>query len=735
MALHIDFETRSPVDLKKAGAYRYAEHPHTGIWCMAWALNESERRLWLEGQPVPEAIVSWVRRGGMVVAHNAPFERTIWNTVLRRIHPDLPLLTIAQMDCTMARCASVAIPGGLGDAAHILGTTNRKDDDGRANMLVLAKPVPRSPPDNPQWNLDAARHQKLRDYCLQDVATEAEIAGRVPELSARERRVWELDQRINDRGVRVDVPTVRRALAVVAEASTQIGHDLATATGGIVTAPTQVQRLVGWLKERELPATSLGKEHFPGLRRAAVEACDPAAVWALDLRRQGAKSSTAKLKTMLECVCADDRARGLLAYHGASTGRWAGRLIQPQNLYRTDPDEDGDSIVTAIAVLQSGDAPAQQARAIEALTGTRPMEMIAKCLRSMFIAAPGKRFIGCDLSNIEGRLAAWAAGEHWKVQAFRDYDEGRGPDLYRVAYARSFGVADPSTVSGSRRQVGKVTELSLQYQGSVGAWLKMAANYGVRAADVVPIVHGAVSALAWAEALERYRTAANRYGLDADEWAAVSIIVKGWREAHPAIVGSWWELQDAAVAAVGSPGAVVPAMGGRVRYLFARDFLWCGLPSGRVIAYARPVLKQSNDQYVQMVDGTRVLISDLKEHELEEALSEGAEVLQARGRRRVDYEGFEGEKKRWATMSLYGGMQFNHIIQGTARDVLVEGMFDLEERGYPLVLTVHDENLAELPFGQGSAQEMAAIMSRVPSWVDGDLPLAAKAWEDVRYAK
>jgi len=352
----------------------------------------------------------------------------------------------------------------------------------------------------------------------------------------------------------------------------------------------------------------------------------------------------------------------------------------------------------------------------------------------MFIATPGTRFVGGDLSNIEGRVAAWITGEQWKVDAFRAYDEKRGPDLYRVAYARSFGVADPATVTGQRRQVGKVTELSLQYQGSVGAWIKMAANYGVAPVDVVDVVRLAVPEAAWLAMVLAYPHAQDKHGLPQNEWAAIKLIVKGWRDAHGNMVQGWWDLQDAAIEAVANPGAVVPVLDGKVRYVFVRGFLWCSLPSGRVLAYFNPRVVTADTSYIEMPGGARVKLDDLREGEQEQMLEDGG-LLVHQSRRRVDYEGYEGEKKRWATMNLYGGMQFNHIVQGTARDIMVDGMLEADKRGYPLVLTVHDELLAECPSGFGGADELADIMSTVPAWVVGDLPLAAKSWEDVRYAK
>ena len=735
--LHLDFEGGSAADLRSCGLHRYAEDPSTRLWCLAWAFDDGEQGVWKPGEYFPQRVLDHAENGGRVVAHNAPFERTIWNQVLTRElrgRVFVPPMRIEQMDDTMARCATLAIPARLEDAGHVLGIKQQKDKTGHANMLVLAKPKKIHPDGRIEWNDTPERLAMQYAYCAQDVAAETEIDRTVPPLSARERQVWELDQRINDRGIMLDIDTIKAAGKVVAAEKQRLDAELAEATGGAVAAVTQAIRMRDWIAARGVPCTGLGKDVMAKLLRDA--AGDPAVLKALAIRKEGAKSSTAKLGAMLACVCKDGRARGLLAYHGAHTGRWAGRLIQPQNLYRTDPDEDGDDIHQAIAVLQGAMTPERKALAIKLLTGSSAMVMIAKCLRSMFIAPPGRRFVGGDLSNIEGRVAAWITGEHWKVEAFRAYDEKRGPDLYRVAYARSFGVDDPADVTGVQRQVGKVQELSLQYQGSIGAFLKMLANNpkAPPPAELAAAVREAVGANRWAHMAGGYKAASDKHGLPQDEWAAIKLIVAGWREAHPNLVQGWWDLQDAAIEAVASPGAVVPVLDGKVRYVSSRGFLWCSLPSGRVLAYFQPRVVTADTSYIEMPDGVRLKLDDLREGEREAALEEGGHLVR-QTRRRVDYEGYEGERKRWATMNLYGGMQFNHIVQGTARDIMVDGMLEADRRGYPLVLTVHDELLAECPDGFGSADELASIMGTVPAWVVGDLPLAAKAWEDKRYAK
>ena len=435
---------------------------------------------------------------------------------------------------------------------------------------------------------------------------------------------------------------------------------------------------------------------------------DAAAQEAIELRSSAAKSSTAKFKKMLDTVQADGRARGLLNYHGASPGRWAGRLWQPQNLPRVDPDRDLPDVMRTLELLNTSKGKTDLIDSIELVTG-KPMDTLSKCLRAMLIAGPGKKFVGGDFSNIEGRINAWVAGEKWKLDAFRQYDQGTGHDLYLVGAGRLLGV-EPTDVSKAQRQsLGKVPELALGYQGSVGAFITMAAVYGIKPAEVAAIAKAATHENDWIATHSKYADA-NSYGLDVDVWTGIKSVVNAWRAAHPNIVQGWWDLQDAAIEAVSAPGLIVPVYGGKVKYLAKNGFLFCALPSGRVIAYASP--------RVAMV---------------EQDFGTGPQK-----RNQVQYEGVDSKTRRWGKQALYGGKQCENIVQAIARDVMVESMFRAEDDNYPLVLTVHDELLSEVddvqPPVQNDAANLKHIMEILPDWAEG-LPVAASTWEDQRYVK
>jgi DNA polymerase len=695
----VDFETRSIVDLKKSGVYRYAEHPTTGVWCFSWALESGPYGRWHPDDEDPIELLAHIEAGGRVVAHGAAFERTIWNWVIRdRYRPYWPELKIEQQDCTMARGLALALPADLDRLAKVLKTPVQKDKEGHALMMRMCKPRRIDPDGSIVWWEEPEKIRRLGAYCDQDVATEGFIDRSIPALSEEERRVWELDQTINDRGVAVDIASIDRALAVVTEALKRADDRMWWLTDGAVKKCSEVQKLVAWIASRGIPCVSVAKGEIEEIVLSSSVMGDEFVEEAIRLRRASAKTSTAKFKAMLNSVCSDGRVRGSLAYHGASTGRWAGRLMQPQNFLRVDPDDLPD-VYYVLELLASARSPRETADAIELLVGP-VLESLARCMRAMLVAAPGKKFVSGDFSNIEGRAAAWIADEHWKLDAFRAFDRGEGHDLYKLSYARSFGLPIES-VGKPERQIGKVQELALGFQGSVGAYINMAANYFIKPAEIAAVAKKAVPGDEWHRIAATYSDDMSR-GLDQETWTGVKAVVNAWRDAHPHIVQAWWDLQDAAVAAVGSPGLKVPVLNNRVIYLAANGFLYCRLPSGRVISYAVPRLIET-----EMNEIVRI---------------------------QVEFEAIDSYTKRWMPHVLYGGMQFNNVVQGLARDKLTASMFRIEAAGYPIVLTVHDENLSEVDEAFGSAEEYRALMAQEDDWC-ADLPVAVTAWEDHRYVK
>ena len=329
---------------------------------------------------------------------------------------------------------------------------------------------------------------------------------------------------------------------------------------------------------------------------------------------------------------------------------------------------------------------------------TTVMELVSNAIRGVIVAPAGKKLVVADLSNIEGRMLAWLAGENWKLQAFRDFDQGTGHDLYKLAYAKAFGV-DAGSVDKEQRQVGKVMELALGYQGGVGAFLTFAAAYsidleamGAKAIDGIPpaTLADARDFLAW----QREKKGGSQHGLTDTAWLVCESFKRLWRDAHPAISSWWSELEQACVRAVRMPGETIACRRHKIR----RDGSWLrvSLPSGRCLCYPLPKVDE---------DG------------------------------KLSYMGIDQFTKKWQRLSTYGGKLAENLTQGAARDVLAHGMTLAEQSGYAVVLSIHDELLCEVPnTGDFTVSGLSALMATPPEWAEG-LPLAAAGFEGLRYRK
>lgn len=735
LAVHLDFETGSRTDLRTAGMYRYAEDPTTRVWCFSYQFFKDGKALnpvqhWTPGMPDPVELLTHVEAGGRVVVHNAAFERTIWNLVLvPRYAPHWPRLFIWQQDCTMARAAAIAHPQKLENLGKILGLRAQKDMVGSALMQKMCKPRRVNPDGTLEWWDSEADIKRLVEYCDQDVCTEAEADLKVPPLTAGERQVWMFDQVINDRGVPIDVHAASRCAELVEYAKKQADSVMRTLTNRTVPKCSNDGKLIEWVKSRGLECTTVKKAVQDDIIFMAELNNDSLVRNVMELRRASKKTSTAKYKAMLKCVCADGRIRGMLNYHGASTGRWAGRLVQPQNLPRLDFEQEGHIITWLHELLRDDKLSIQDVyELISAVHGPiAPLVILSRALRSMIKAPPGKKLVGADFSNIEGRMNAWFAGETWKLQAFTDYDtvlpgefdkKGKpkrvGPDLYVLAASGILGKPLDAVSGFERQSVGKVSELALGFQGSVGAFISMGDNYGITPYDISGYIHKSADPSQWDHTAAVYAEKGTvRHGLQEKEWTAVKIVVDNWRKKNPAIVQMWWDLQDAAIAAVSAPGQIIAVCGGKVSYYCDGAYLWTVLPGGRMLCYAEPTVVTEKVERIKP-DGTKYTTL----------------------RNKVMFWGEDGETKQWVQSSLYGGLQCENIVQAAARDVMCDRLFAAEKAGFKVILTVHDEGLTEVDkySEYHTDKTLQAIMSVVPKDFQG-LPLTAAAWEDERYVK
>lgn len=664
--LTIDFETRSAAPLKKCGAAAYAQHPSTEVICLALKWRDQEPVIWYSpafrfpecpewaGLPLigcPE-VVRMMEQADLIEAHNAQFEFFIWKYVMPRY--GFAMFDASKLRCSAAKAAALGLPRDLAGACAVSGVPQQKDLEGARLMMRLCKP---RKPHKEEMLRDADRAKKLywygtpeefaREgrYCLQDVRAEESLSRALPDLSPSERKLWQLDLEINDRGFRVDAPAVRAILDGVENHSAAMTREFREMTG--LASPRQRDATLRLL-------VGLGAE-MEGLTARDVDAAlsvteNETVKRILEIRKSLSKSSTAKYQAFLDAKCEDDRVRGSLMYHGAGTGRWTGRLVQPQNFPRgTFPD-----VEPCIEFFRRGDL-----ESVELLYGD-PMIAASTCLRGMIVPAPGCEFICADFSSIEGRVLAFLAGENTALEVYRS-----GRDPYKVAASAIYHIAYDA-VEKPQRQIGKVAELALGYQGAVGAFSRMALNYGVTLPE-----------------------------------SEIRGIVERWRESRPMTVRLWRELEKACTAAVSDRGRVYDYRG--IKFAVRGNFLVLRLPSGRCLWYANPRLESKDMTW-----------------------GEQKEV--------IAFDGVNSGTRKWGTQYLYGGLLAENVTQATARDLLVSGMFATNESGYPTVLHVHDELIAEVPEGFGSVEEFEKLMCTLPAWAEG-LPVKAEGWRGKRYRK
>ena len=432
-----DFETTSRGSLPQIGAHKYARLPSTRILCFAYAIEEDEPVLWFPTfQPPPEDLIEAAFAPDLEFrAWNAAFEFNIWNAIA--VRHGLPPLPIERFHCTMAQALAWGVPPRLEQAAIALRTNSEKDKEGAKLMRKMMRPRPHKDGSITWWDQDEPELLwRLGEYCAQDVRAERAIGRRLRPMPTDERRLWVLDQHMNNRGLKVDADAVRKMQMVVDGELVRIGRALAGLTDGRITSPTQTARLLAYLKEQKVEIDSLDKRVIPLVLKDEL---DPRHRQILKLYGQGAKSSTAKLRSMMNYLDDDGRVRSLTQYGGAMrTLRWAGRGPQIQNYPR--PSKEIDARVAIEHIVWGVDA-----ETIDFVHGN-PMDVVSQCLRGAYLPAAGHAFAVCDYSGIEARVVAWLAGQEDALDVFRT-----GADIYRKA---------ANDVGSTNRDLGKLLVLS-----------------------------------------------------------------------------------------------------------------------------------------------------------------------------------------------------------------------------------------------------------------------------------
>ncbi|MGF7007175.1 hypothetical protein [Aminobacter sp. BE322] len=741
--LEIDFETRSDVDLKKHGVYRYMASPHTEALLASYKIDGGPRKRWRRGEPCPADIDEHVESGGIVSAHNNSFERLLWQMVLTPRF-GWPVLRLEQCRCTAATAAAMSLPRDLAGLGAALGLSTQKNKEGM--RLIRKFSIPRRPrkgedPNGLYWN-EPEDHPEdfelFHDYCDDDVEAEAEADRRMVPLSDTEQAVWLLTERINQRGIRIDRKSARAALAMAEKAKRGLDREMRLATDGYVPSTTQPGKLVEWVQRQGIELSSAAKAEITDL----LEADDlPAKVRkALEIRAEAAKTSVSKLNAMLDRASADGRVRGGFIYHQAGTGRtqsvgvnWT-NLPRPRKVY-DDEKPRTDVLFQAFRTEEPGILPLFYGDELG-----RPLHLISDAIRGFIWAAPGHELVQADFSNIEGNTVAWTANERWKLKAIHELNADPSlPDMYRRTAASILGLTTDEVTKKhwARQAVGKPAELGLSYGGGVMAFVTFARGYGVKLDGIAAGVIERASEERLEKATKRYegqmkRGLSGTKDLSREAWIACEIIKLGWRAQNAAIAQSWKDVEAAVRDAVASPGTVTSAA--KVSYIAARGFLWARLPSGRCLAYGSPKLKAQVWAKIKLPDGDWS-DSEVMDRETAERLEVKGEVkIEGNTSDKVTALGVNSVTRKWDRSALYGGLLVENNTQAIARDLLVNGMWKSEGAGYPIIATVYDEIITEVPRDFGSVEAFEKLICELPAWASG-LPLTAGGWRGKRYRK
>jgi DNA polymerase len=538
--LSIDLETYSSIDIKTSGAYRYVEAPDFTILLFAYAFDDEEVKIVdLEnGELVPEEVEDALFDPSVIKsAFNASFERTALAKYLKE--PMLPQM----WQCTMIKALTMGLPGSLDMVGKAMNfpEDKQKMKEGKALIQYFCKPCrPTKANCGRTRNLPEHAPEKwetFKLYCKQDVEVERDIRNKLSKYitTEKEQRLWELDQHINDRGVGVDLVLIEKAIECDADYARRLENEARDITE--LNNPNSPAQIKKWLSERVgFEVISLTKESVPVLIENAKNGNVKRL---LELRQLMSKTSIKKYQTMKNARCEDGRIRGLLQFYGANrTGRWAGRLVQVQNLPQNHlPDLDD-----ARNLIREGNF-----NDVEFLFDSIP-DTLSQLIRTAFIPSEGNRFMVADFSAIEARVIAWFAGERWRLDVFNTHGK-----IYEASASQMFHVPIESIKKGSDlRQKGKIAELALGYGGSVGAIMSMDKSKSIPEEELPELV-------------------------------------SSWRTANPHITKFWWDCDKAAKKAIKEKTTVCMQFG--LKFIYNPGILFIQLPSGRRLAYIRPKIE------------------------------------------------------------------------------------------------------------------------------------------------
>lgn len=723
--------------LGSVGAAVYAQHESTEPLMLAYDLKDGKgKRQWRQGMPPPLDLFAHLAAGGLIEAHNSSFEHWIWQHVCV---PRLgwPPIQIEQLRCSMAKARAHALPGALDKLGEVLQLPTQKDKEGE--RLIKKFSVPHDPTVKDRRRRvrledDPADAQNYLGYNAIDIVAESQASARVPDLSPAELEFWLCDQRINYRGVQVDRPSVDKCIVVLEQAFATYNAELCRLTGGQVPEASKLQALAKWLRAQGVPVKSgkgsTDEEAFDNLlvwinneipRQPGRIAQLEAARRAIEIRQLVGSASVKKVYTLRNMSTSAGRAHDLFVYHSARTGRAAGRDAQPQNMPKAGPKVTrcecgkwhGSSAgfcpwCGAVATPLKGWSPEAVEDVLEVMgwgSLTRveyffgdALLAISGVLRGMFIAAPGHDLICSDYSAIEGVVGAVLTGCQWRIDVFNTHGK-----IYELSVAKITGTPFAEIMAHAgydtakpewwkekatgphhplRQGIGKVAELASGFGGWTGSWKAFGAeDHFANDAQIV-------------EAIKAWRAASPEFP---EMWGGQ------WR-------GTPWDgrkelfgLEGMFVAAMLDPGVWKTYRD--ISYIKYGDAVYCRLPSGRLLTYHHP----------ELTPGGR------------------------NGALQITYMGWNSNPKMgpigWVRLDTYGGRLFENVVQAVARDILAYAIVQLEKAGYPVVLHIHDEIVAEVREGWGSVEEFERIMATMPDWALHYPIKAAGGYREKRYKK
>jgi DNA polymerase len=551
----------------------------------------------------------------------------------------------------------------------------QKDDRGRFLINKLCKPMnPNSP--IVTWNEDPDLLEELYEYCRQDVRTERAFESQLMALPASEQQIYEIDLAINQRGIHVDLPLVHACEDLAAIDKADAEDCIADLTKGAIRTPGQISEMLDWLALHGLALKDMKAETLD----RAIETAEGPVREMLMLRKRYAKTSTAKLKPLKNSTGGDSRIRGTILYYGAErTGRFAGRRVQPHNLPRPVVVKTPEMAEDVIPLVLHGDL-----ERIEEYGA--PMQVISDLIRPCLTAAPGNLLLGADFAAVEARVLAWLADQRDALDVFRS-----GEDIYMHA-------AD--SCDSTDRQFGKVQVLGLGYGMGAGTFIHTAAGYGIDMADLF----GFWFEKATQDQVEKAKKTIHLLGRGQhpwERWFPAEMTKWTWRENNAQIVSFWYDVEAAAHSAIRKPGSLHRA--GPVAFMLSGTTLLCRLPSGRLLCYPFASLALRKTPWDEVKDTLR-------------------------------YRGLD-DKNQWTWIFSYGGKLVENITQAVARDLLCYALVQTDAKGFPVVLHVHDEIVAEVPEADADRlDEFVSTMEITPPWAHG-FPSKAEGWCGFRFGK